>query len=71
MTNAGERAARLGCWKGDLAPEPFRRGDHQRRLQLERYAALKCAAVLRDAMWGMVSEPHSGIDYTTMPLSPR
>ena len=31
--------------------------------QLERYAAMKCAAVLRDAMWGMVSELHSGVDY--------
>ena len=28
-----------------------------------RYAAMKCAAVLRDAMWGMVSELHSKIDY--------
>ena len=27
------------------------------------YAAMKCAAVLRDAMWGMVSELHSDIDY--------
>ena len=32
-------------------------------LQLESYTAMKCAAVLRDAMWGMVSELHSGIDY--------
>ena len=32
-------------------------------LQLGRYTAMKCAAVLRDAMWGMVSELHSGIDY--------
>ena len=31
--------------------------------QLERYAAMKCAAVLRDAMWGMVSELHSAVDY--------
>ena len=31
--------------------------------RLERYAAMKCAAVLRDAMWGMVSELHSDIDY--------
>ena len=31
--------------------------------ELERYAAMKCAAVLRDAMWGMVSELHSGIDF--------
>ena len=30
---------------------------------LESYAAMKCAAVLRDAMWGMVSELHSDIDY--------
>ena len=27
------------------------------------YAAMKSAAVLRDAMWGMVSELHSDIDY--------
>ena len=31
--------------------------------RLASYAALKCAAVLRDAMWGMVSELHSDIDY--------
>ena len=31
--------------------------------QLESYAAMKCAAVLRDAMWGMVSELHSEIDF--------
>ena len=31
--------------------------------QLESFAAMKCAAVLRDAMWGMVSELHSDIDY--------
>ena len=31
--------------------------------RLETYAAMKCAAVLRDAMWGMVSELHSDIDY--------
>ena len=31
--------------------------------QLESYAAIKCAAVLRDAMWGMVSELHSEIDF--------
>ena len=30
---------------------------------LDSYAAMKCAAVLRDAMWGMVSELHSDIDY--------
>ena len=30
---------------------------------LERFAAIKCAAVLRDAMWGMVSELHSEIDF--------
>ena len=30
---------------------------------LESYAAIKCAAVLRDAMWGMVSELHSEIDF--------
>ena len=30
---------------------------------LEGYAAIKCAAVLRDAMWGMVSELHSEIDF--------
>ena len=30
---------------------------------LESYAAMKCAAVLRDAMWGMVSELHSRIDH--------
>ena len=30
---------------------------------LASYAAMKCAAVLRDAMWGMVSELHSDIDY--------
>ena len=30
---------------------------------LESFAAMKCAAVLRDAMWGMVSELHSDIDY--------
>lgn len=30
---------------------------------LESYAAMKCAAVLRDAMWGMVSELYSDIDY--------
>ena len=29
----------------------------------ESYAAMKCAAVLRDAMWGMVSELYSDIDY--------
>ena len=32
-------------------------------LQLGRYTAMKCAAALRDAMWGMVSELHSGIDH--------
>ena len=31
--------------------------------RLASYAAMKCAAVLRDAMWGMVSELHSDIDY--------
>ena len=31
--------------------------------RLSSYAAMKCAAVLRDAMWGMVSELHSDIDY--------
>ena len=31
--------------------------------RLASYAAMKCAAVLRDAMWGMVSELHSGIDH--------
>ena len=30
---------------------------------LASYAAMKCASVLRDAMWGMVSELHSGIDF--------
>ncbi len=30
---------------------------------LASYAAMKCASVLRDAMWGMVSELHSDLDY--------
>ena len=38
---------------GALAGEPL----------LESYAAMKCASVLRDAMWGMVSELHSEIDF--------
>ena len=31
--------------------------------RFKSYAAMKCASVLRDAMWGMVSELHSDIDY--------
>ena len=27
------------------------------------YAAMKCASLLREAMWSMVSELHSGIDF--------
>ena len=41
------------CYFGAVPGEPL----------LERYAAMKCAAVLRDAMWGMVSELHSDLDY--------
>ena len=28
-----------------------------------RYASMKCASLLREAMWSMVSEIHSTIDY--------
>lgn len=28
-----------------------------------RYAAMKCASLMREAMWSMVSEIHSGIDF--------
>ena len=31
--------------------------------QLESYAAMKCASLLREAMWSMVSELHSAIDF--------
>jgi len=31
--------------------------------QLRSYAAMKCASLLREAMWSMVSELHSGIDF--------
>ena len=31
--------------------------------RLASYAAMKCASILRDAMWGMVSELHSKIDF--------
>ena len=30
---------------------------------LASYAAMKCASLLREAMWSMVSELHSGIDF--------
>ncbi len=30
---------------------------------LSSYAAMKCASLLREAMWSMVSELHSGIDF--------
>jgi len=29
----------------------------------QRYAAMKCASLLREAMWSMVSEIHSGLDF--------
>jgi thiamine kinase-like enzyme len=29
----------------------------------QRYSAMKCASLLREAMWSMVSEIHSGIDF--------
>ena len=32
-------------------------------LRLESYAAMKCASLLREAMWSMVSELHSEIDF--------
>jgi len=28
-----------------------------------RYAAMKCASLLREAMWSMISEIHSGLDF--------
>ena len=31
--------------------------------RLASYAAMKCASLLREAMWSMVSELHSGIDF--------
>ena len=30
---------------------------------LASYAAMKCASLLREAMWSMVSELHSAIDF--------
>ena len=30
---------------------------------LRRYAAIKCASALREAMWSMVQETHSTLDF--------
>lgn len=43
----------LEAYFGRLANEALRR----------RYAAMKCASLLREAMWSMVSEIHSGLDF--------
>ena len=51
--DAGEERRVLERYFGAPPREPL----------LSSYAAMKCASLLREAMWSMVSELHSGIDF--------
>ena len=58
--------ARAGAW---MLSTYFGRAPDE--VLMRSYGAMKCASLLREAMWGMVSEIYSRLDYDYRRLHPR